>query len=356
MPYTNFTPLLEVTRGPIVESVHYGVAAVVDSSGRLIASYGDPQTVTYLRSSAKPFQALPLIELGGAEAFGLSDKEIAVTCASHQGTDDHYATVSSIQKKAGIKETDLRCGVHTPFHRPTADALVLRGEQPTPNRHNCSGKHTGMLAQAVLRQLPIEDYLNPQHPVQQADLMAFSEMCGVDPGSVKLGTDGCSAPVFAVSMYNAALGFARLVDPCDVPDRRAAACRHIVRAMTSHPDMVSGPEGFDTLLMEFARGQVVTKGGAEGYQAAGVLPGVLGPGSPGLGITLKISDGDPTGRARALITLDILRQLGVFTEEQIHTMPHFGDWTVYNWRKLDVGEMRPFQTLTWHQEPIRGRC
>ncbi len=355
MPHTNYIPLLEITRGPIVKSVQYGAAAVVDSRGRLIASYGDPQLVTYLRSSAKPFQALPLIEMGGAEAFGLTDKEIAITCASHQGTDDHYATISSIQKKVGIKESDLRCGVHTPFHKPTADALVLRGEGPTPNRHNCSGKHTGMLSQAVLRHLPIEDYLNPEHLVQQADLQAFSDMCGVKVSDVKLGTDGCSAPVFAVPLSAGALGFARLTDPCDLDERRAAACRHIVRAMTSHPDMVSGPNGFDTVLMSFANGQVVSKGGAEGYQAAGILPGVLGPGAPGIGITLKISDGDPTGRARAVITLDILRQLGVFSDEQVHSMPVFGDWTVYNWRHLDVGEMRPYHTLRWHKETAGGK-
>ncbi len=317
----------------------------------MLASYGDPHTIAFLRSSAKPFQALPLIELGGADAFGLTDKEIAVTCASHQGTDDHYNTVSSIQHKVGIHESDLRCGVHTPGDKATAEALVRRGEQPTANRHNCSGKHTGMLAQAVLRDLPIQDYLNPSHPVQQADLEAFAAMCRVKPEDVRLGTDGCSAPVFAISLYNAALGFARLVDPFDVPEKRANACHRIVKAMTSFPDMISGPGGFDTLLMEYAQGKLVTKGGAEGYQAVGILPGVLRSGSPGIGITLKISDGDPTGRARAVITLDILRQLGLFSQDEIHAMPHYGDWTVYNWRHLDVGEMRPFQTLTYQKDP-----
>ena len=355
MPHTNYTPLLEVTRGPIVESVQYGAAAVVDAGGHLIASYGDPQTVTYLRSSAKPFQALPLIELGGAEAFGLTDKEIAVTCASHQGTDDHYATVSSIQKKAGIRESDLRCGVHMPGHKPTAEALIRRGEEPTQNRHNCSGKHTGMLAQAVLRKLPIEDYLNPQHPVQQADLQAFAQMCGMRPEDVILGTDGCSAPVFAVPMCNAAFGYARLVNSCGLEDKRADACCRIVHAMMDYPEMISGPGGFDTVLMEYTKGKLICKGGAEGYQAVGILPGALSPDSPAMGITLKISDGDPTARARDVVMLDILRQLGLFSEEEMHAIPHLGDWTVYNWRRLEVGEMRVHKTLTWHKVNVCGR-
>lgn len=354
MSHETYIPLLEVTRGPLVESLHYGAAAVVDSQGRLLASLGDPTAVAFLRSSAKPFQALPLIEMGGAETFGLSDKEIAVTCASHHGTDDHYATVSSLQAKAGVSESDLRCGVHPPTDRPTAEALLLRGEAPTPNRHNCSGKHSGMLAQAVLRGLPIDDYLNPLHPVQQADLAAFAEMCSLDPAEVLLGVDGCSAPVFAVPLYNAALAFARLVDPCDQPEVRAAACGRIVRAISAHPDMISGPDGFDTLLMLHAQGRLISKGGAEGYQAVGVLPGALGAGSPGIGVTLKISDGDPTGRARSVVMLDILQRLGVFTAEQARAMPRFGDRSVLNWRKLRVGELRPARSLEWREGSPHG--
>ena len=341
MNYANYAAMIEVTRGPIVESVHFGAAAVVDTTGRLVAHFGDPDTVTYLRSSAKPLQLLPFMELGGAEAFDLSDRQVAVMCASHSGTDDHVAVIRSIQQKIGVTEANLMCGVHMPGDEKTVLAMIKRGEEPTPLRHNCSGKHTGMLAQAVLRHLPIEDYINPAHPVQTLILQTFAEMCGVTVAEMPLGTDGCSAPVFAVSLRSAALGYARLCEPDSLTPRRAVACRRITRSMTSNPDMIAGPERFDTNLMAVCRGKIVTKGGAEGYQAIGVMPGVLGPGSSALGITIKISDGDETSRARTLASIEILRQLGALTDSELKALAQYDVRPVHNWRKLEVGEIRP---------------
>jgi L-asparaginase II len=341
MNYPNYAAMIEVTRGPIVESVHFGAAAVVDPNGRLVASFGDPATVTYLRSSAKPLQLLPFMELGGAEAFGLSDRQVAVMCASHSGTDDHVAVIRSIQEKIGVTEQNLMCGVHAPGDEKTAIALIKRGEEPSPLRHNCSGKHTGMLAQAVLRHLPVEDYINPRHQVQTLILQTFAEMCGVTVADMPLGTDGCSAPVFAVSLRSAALGYARLCNPDRLATNRAAACRRITRSMTSNPDMIAGPGRFDTLLMAACGGKIITKSGAEGYQAIGLLPGALGPGSPALGITIKISDGDETSRARTLASIEILRQLGALNPAELQALAQFDVRPVYNWRKLEVGEIRP---------------
>ncbi len=337
----NYQPLVEITRGPIVESVHFGAIVVVDSTGQVLVSWGDPQTITYLRSSAKPFQALPFVELGGVEKFGLVDKELAVMCASHIGMDEHVATVAGMQEKLGVSEKDLLCGTHTPGHEPTARALLLRGEQPTPNRHNCSGKHTGMLGQARLRHAPLEDYVNPDHPIQQAILQSFSEMCGLLPEEVVVGIDGCSAPNFAVPLYNAAYAFARLADPQQLAPRRAQALQHIFRAMTSAPDMIAGPGRFDTRLMEAAGGSILAKGGAEGYQALALAPGLLGKGAPGVGITIKIADGDLTDRARTLVAVEILRQLGVLTDEQSNQLSQFQPRLLYNFRKLEVGSIRP---------------
>ncbi len=341
MNYSNYSAMIEVTRGLIVELVHFGAAALVDANGRLVASFGDPGTVTYLRSSAKPLQLLPFMELGGAEAFGLSDRQVSVMCASHSGTDDHVAVIRSIQEKIGVTEQDLLCGVHAPGDEKTAIALIKRGEEPTPLRHNCSGKHTGMLAQAVLRHLPIEDYINPAHPVQKLILQTFAEMCGVTVEQMPLGTDGCSAPVFAVPLRSAALGYARLCEPDQLAPQRAAACRRITRSMTTNPDMVAGPGRFDTNLMAACGGKIVTKGGAEGYQAIGLMPGALGPGSPALGITLKISDGDDIERARSLASIEILRQLGALTPAELQALAQYDVRPVHNWRKLVVGEIRP---------------
>jgi L-asparaginase II len=157
MSISPYLPIFELTRGDLVESIHYGAVAVVDSHGALLASYGDPETVTYLRSSAKPLQALAFIEAGGADKFDLSLREIAIMCASHSGTNEHVAVLAGIQKKIGVSQDDLLCGVHPPSDKSTAETLFLQGEQPTPNRHNCSGKHTGMLAYARFLDLPIED-------------------------------------------------------------------------------------------------------------------------------------------------------------------------------------------------------
>lgn len=333
--------LIECTRGPIVESIHFGALAVVTSRGELLASYGDPQLTTFLRSSAKPFQALPFIERGGAQHFGLTDREVALMCASHSGTDEHVAVVRGIQQKIGAGEEHLLCGVHNPFHEPTAQALLLRDEKPTSNRHNCSGKHTGMLAHALLRGLPLEDYINPRHPVQQAILLAFAEMCGLQPDEVIQGVDGCSAPNFAVPLYNAALAMARLADPLDQPQPRAEALQHIFRAMAANGDMVAGPGRFDTLVMELMDGKLVSKAGAEGYQVLSLLPGTLGAGSPGIGIAFKVADGDINGRARPLIGVEILRQLGVLDAEQMTALAGFDRRSIHNWRKLTVGEIRP---------------
>lgn len=337
-----YQPVFEITRGKIVESVHFGAAAVVDSHGKLLASLGDPKLVTYLRSSAKPFQALPFIERGGAEKFGLIPREISLMCSSHSGTDEHVEMVKGMQAKIGVSVADLQCGMHYPIHEATADAMKVRGELPTPYRHNCSGKHTGMLAHARLRSAPIENYLDFHHPIQESILQAFAEMCGVSVESVELGVDGCSAPNFAIPLYNAALGYARLCDPYDQAPARAAACRTISSAMMAHPDMVGGPGRFDTALMRAGKGLILVKGGAEGFQSVGLMPGALGAGSPGIGIAIKVSDGDPSDRARTGVALAILQALGALDEQQLAELSAFGPQIhLQNYRKLDVGVSRP---------------
>lgn len=345
---TSYQPVYELTRGRIVESIHFGAAAVVDSHGHLLASLGDPQLVTFLRSSAKPFQALPFIERKGAEKFGLTPREIALICASHSGTDEHVTAVKGIQAKIGVGVDDLMCGIHYPIHAATTDAMKLRGELPSPYRHNCSGKHTGMLAHARLRGAPTENYIDFNHPVQVSILQAFAEMCGLAVEQVELGIDGCSAPNFAVPLYNAAFGYARLCDPFDQSPARAEACRTISAAMMANPDMVGGPGRFDTLLMQAGKGRILVKGGAEGFQSVGLLPGTLGPDSPGIGIAIKISDGDSTDRARQGVALAILQALGALSAEQLEQLAVFGPTIqLHNFRNLEVGVSRPAFKLSF---------
>jgi L-asparaginase II len=346
-----YLPVFELNRGNIVESIHFGAIAVVDSSGHLLAWYGDPKTVSFMRSSAKPFQALPFIENGGDQVFHLTSREIAIICASHLGTDEHVEVIKSIQGKVGVQESDLLCGTHLLSNLETVDAMQARGELISPNRNNCSGKHSGMLAHSRMRGLPIADYINPEHPVQKTILQSLAQMCGMQADRVELGTDGCSAPNFAVPLSNAAMGFARLCDPRSLSSERAAACRRITSAMMANPVMVRGEGSFDTRIMQVCARRILAKSGAEGYMALGVMPGALGAESPGIGIAFKISDGDLStrdseghfhNRVRPAVALEILKQLGYISEEELGLLSEFGPVSpITNARKLIVGEAHP---------------
>jgi L-asparaginase II len=336
----NYVPVFEVWRGDVLESLHYGAAAVVDSAGRLLASVGDPKSITFLRSSAKPFQAIPLVESGAAAGFGLSPQELAIICASHDGTDEHVSVVAGIQSRLGLSESDLLCGVHPPLDPATAQRMRAAGQPFTPNRHNCSGKHTGMLLLAKYLGLPLTEYLNPEGPVQQRILEALSKMCGLEPRAVALGTDGCSAPTFAVSLQAAALAYARLADPGDLIAARASACRSVVQAMTAFPKLVGGEARFDSLLMSAAGGRLLAKGGAEGYQGMALLPGAQGAGGRGIGICLKIADGDHADRARSAVALELLRKLALVGDSTLAELERFGPRPQSNWRGLPVGMLQ----------------
>jgi L-asparaginase II len=346
-----FLPFFEVTRGDIVESIHFGAIAIADSQGRLLYSYGDPQVVAFLRSSAKPFQALPFVERGGVEHFGFTPRELALSCSSHETAQIHLDAVKALQEKIGIQESYLQCGPHLPGDPQMLKHVIIHNITPTANFNNCSGKHTAMLAHAKMRGLPLETYLERAHPIQQDILTTFAEMCSIEREEVELGTDGCSAPNFAVPLLNAALGFARLCDPVSLPETRAAACRKITSAMTSHSEMVSGFGEFDCELMKAGNGKILTKRGAEGFQAIGLLPGALGPDSHGLGIAFKVSDGDAArmgedlssrNRVRPAVTLEILRQLGALNDSQMKHLAEFGPTLpIKNHRDIVVGESRP---------------
>jgi L-asparaginase II len=351
MDPSQYEPLLEVWRGGIVESLHQGAIAVVDPHNELIGWVGDPELVTYLRSTAKPFQALPFVELGGVQAFHLTERELAILCASHDGTDEHVAVLEGVQKKIGVSENDLQCGVHLPYSKPTQKQLARQGLDPTPNRHNCSGKHTGMLALARLLGAPRETYLENDHPVQKLILKTFGEMVDVPVGQIVLGIDGCSAPVFAVPLRNAALGLARLADPSGLEEARHKAIHAIIHAMQANPDMVSGPGGFDTIFMTVMHGKAFSKGGAEGFLGLGLLPGLLPNAGQALGIAIKVADGDISGnfrpgantsegRVRSITAIETLRQLGALSPEEEQGLAAFAARPQFNWRKIEVGKYR----------------
>ena len=337
--FPGYIPLFQILRGGIIESVYYGAVAVATAEGDLFARAGDPDVVTFMRSSAKPFQAIPLVEMGGLEKFQMTGEELAVTCASHSSTDIHLKIIYNLQNKIGISEDDLLCCTHQPFDKASRLKLQDQGKQPTQNHHNCSGKHTGMLGQAALMGAAKEGYTEIDHPVQQRILKTFSDFCDIEPDHVQIGRDGCSVPTFAVPLFNAALGWARLVKPESFPDSRSHAAQKVTSAMANNPFLVAGPGRLDTRLMEIAQGKIISKAGAEAYQAAGIIEHAIAPGSPALGITIKIASGDQGKRALACVLIEVLRQLRLLSPDQLETLSDMGPVQKYlNQCQIPIGE------------------
>lgn len=341
--------LVEVTRGGIVESIHRGHLAVVDGDGNLIASLGEPETVTFLRSSAKPFQAIPILLSGTAERFGFTEKEIALACASHNGEEIHTTTARRILEKAGFAETDLRCGAHEPFSLEAARALAVRNEKPSQLDNNCSGKHAAMLAFARQTNASVENYDSLENPIQQSILEIIEKFSGVSRGEIGIGIDGCAAPNFALPIFNITLMFARLIlPPKDFDSELREACRRAVSAMMTYPEMIGGsePQRLDTLLMQALPGRIVSKVGAEGVYTAGILPS---PGwKRGLGIALKIEDGSDR-RARPVAVLEVLRQLEILEPNEHESLKPFARIELKNHRQTLVGEAVANFTLKFNR-------
>ncbi|HEX8180158.1 MAG TPA: asparaginase [Pyrinomonadaceae bacterium] len=332
-------PLVEVRRGRLVESRHRGHVVAVEPAGQVVAQLGAPEMVTYLRSSAKPFQAMPLVASGAAERFGFDDREVAIACGSHSGEPLHEETVAGMLRKIGLDETALKCGVHEPFNREVANGMRERGEPFRVLQNNCSGKHAGLLATALHLGAPTEAYDQPDSPVQQAIARAVAAFAGVAVAELAVGVDGCGVPVFGLSVSAMALMYARLVaPPAEFGEDVRAACARIVRAVTTYPELVGGAgERLDTEVMRATRGAVVSKIGAEGVYTAGVRPCPAWP--QGLGLALKIEDGENM-RARPTVVIEALRQLGVLDAEAHAALAPYAHFDLHNHRGELVGEVR----------------
>jgi L-asparaginase II len=315
--------LVEITRGALVESIHRGAVAVVDARGGVRAQLGDIETPVYTRSSLKPIQALPLVETGAAEAFGVSDEEVALACASHSGESMHTTRVAAWLERIGCSEADLACGPQMPRYEPTSESMLATHEKPTRLHNNCSGKHAGFLTVAKHLKAPITDYVAIAHPVQKAILDSIRRLSEFDDPA--WGIDGCAAPNFALPLRAFALALARLAA------LQTPGAGRIVKAMTTYPELVAGTGRTCTALMRAAKGQAAVKVGAEGVYAA-ILPGL------GLGVALKADDG--TGRAAETAIAAVLEKLGVIAPDTgLITVP------VTNTRDAVVGERRPAEAL-----------
>lgn len=332
------TPALriETTRGQLVESVHQVTVAVVAASGTLLAASGDPDLVTWWRSAAKPFQALPLVQDGVAEHFELTDEELALSCASHSSEPRHLEVVSRLMARLGLTDQDLSCGVHPPLSPVVAQAVVRGAAVPTARWSNCSGKHAGMLALAKHHGWPLAGYQAAGHPVQDRILAEVSRWSGVPAPAIALSIDGCTAVCFGLPLRAMALAYARFGASDQAAPRRLAA------AITGNPFLVAGTGRLCTDLMRAWSGGVIAKVGAEGIYSA-ALP------SLGIGIALKVEDGDM--RAASLALLEVLRQLlgrlspGQGPDFSARELARYDRQPLRNTRGTVTGELRPAGAL-----------
>lgn len=324
--------LIEITRGDMVESVHRGIVSVVDAQGKDVLSLGDIERPTYPRSAIKPFQTLPVIESGAADAFNLSEAEIALCCASHRGEPIHTDKVVPWLDRLGLSVDDLECGPQLPFHEASAHALIRAGTEPTRAHNNCSGKHSGMLTTAVHLGEPIKGYTEADHPVQTRLIDLIGEMGEMDLSRSARGVDGCGIPVFGAPLRGIAYAMARLAAPDALGAGRAAACRRIVKACANNPLMLSGTGAFNSVVLAETGETCLLKGGAEGYYTA-ALP------EKGLGVAIKIDDG--AGRASEAAVLAVLIRLGVINDAQKARIEAACSPEVRNWAGRLVGFIRP---------------
>jgi L-asparaginase II len=299
---------VEVTRGGVVESRHRARGCVVDADGRVLHAWGDVEEPVFPRSAVKAVQAVPFVETGAWARFGLTDRELALACSSHNGERVHSGLARSWMERIGQPVAAYECGTHWPMDEATTHAMLRAGEEADPTHNNCSGKHAGMITTAVHMGEPVRGYTGRDHPVQRRIEATLTALSGEDASRAPVGVDGCSVPNWGVSLRAFATAMARFADPSGEPPARAAAMRTIAAAWAAHPYLVAGRGRFDTLLMNlFPGGAVLSKGGAEGVHVVVV---------PGRRLALAVKADDGAGRAADAAAAAVLRMLGVGTDAE----------------------------------------
>ncbi|MCG8571807.1 MAG: asparaginase [Spirochaetes bacterium] len=328
--------LVEVTRDPIVECYHYGDIAVVNSEGQLLSYAGDANLLTYSRSSVKPIQAINVFLSGAQATFQFTNSQLAIMCASHYGETFHIKAIREILNKIGLTVNHLQCGVQTSINGEYALQLAKNQTELTPAYNDCSGKQSGMLAACVAKKYDITDYLNPSHPVQKEIKKIISNICQVEEDKLIIGVDGCTAPVFALPLYNSALGIARFADSDKLGPEYATACSHLFKAINAHPEMLAGTNGFCTELIRLTNGKLIGKLGAEGVYLIGIK-------NHGIGIAIKIADGGLRGISSAAVS--VLEQLELLSKSELENLAMWKVKDNLNTNKMIVGKIKPVFTL-----------
>lgn len=321
--------LLRRWRGGWPESRHRGAWVLCNTTGEVIDGAGDFRAQIFARSSTKALQALPLLETGAADAFGLSPVDLALACSSHNAEPAHTRPVQELLTKLGLTDADLGCGAASPGDPETRRGLFAAGASPSPLHHNCSGKHAGFLTLA--RHLGVEpaEYLAPESPGQLLVRSAMADMCDLEAGEYGLATDGCSAPTFRLPLFKLATGIARLADPSNLTPARAAACRRLTDAVAAHPVLVAGShKRLCTALAAVTGGRLFPKVGAEAVY-------VVGERDSDRALALKIDDGSTVAMNHVVIGL--LARLGMLTHAELDALSTWTDRRLINDAGREVG-------------------
>jgi len=322
--------LVEVWRGPQVESRHRGAVAVVDAFGKIVQATGDVTRPVFPRSAIKALQALPLVEEGAADRYGFGEEELALACASHSGEPGHVATVERMLAKAGLDLSALCCGVHWPLSQSAAHALARTGA-PSALHNNCSGKHAGFLCLACALGTGHADYWRPEHPVQRAVHATLQDLTGAALAEDDRAIDGCSVPTWAVPLEKLALAFAKFGTGERVSADRAQAAARLRRACAQKPWYVAGSGRFCTAIMELLGERVFVKTGAEGVYCA-AFP------EQGVGVAIKCDDG--AGRAAEAIMAALIARHVPLTADEEAALSRFTHPVLRNWNGIEVGRLR----------------
>lgn len=322
--------LVEVFRGGVLESFHRGSVCVVDDTGKIVFSLGDPKQLCYPRSAMKLIQALPLVELGVMDRFGITLEEIAITCGSHNAEAEHLKVVRSLLEKCGLSETLLGCGPQYPTNKPDADALVRAGIKPEAIHNNCSGKHAGMLALCKLLGHPTENYLNPNHPVQELILNYVEELYEWPANKMVVALDGCTAPIFSIPVYNQALAYRNLAATGKFRKGLQNACQQVLEAVSTYPFLIAGTRRYCTDMLQVTAPKVIGKTGAEGIFCMSFT-------EQKLGVCIKIDDGKMQPQYN--VAQAILEASGLFTREQLAPLHHYAVEELSNFNRLKTGEI-----------------
>src|SRR5699024_4550204 len=326
----NIKPV-QVYRGEFLESTHDVHIAIVNNSGELLYSYGNPLRNTFPRSALKPFQAIPLFERGVVDKYNFNKADVSICCASHNGEDRHRKQVMNILSKINLDESHLKCGSHPPKSEEMYRNLIQNNEKITQVFNNCSGKHAGMLGGCLTSNEDIESYYELSHPLQKEIVNILFNVCDIKNNSIETGVDGCGLPAHQFPLDKLAQGFSNLASPNFMSDDTYSnSLKKIRDSMMTHPEMVGGYNSFDTDIMNSFPGSIVSKAGAEGVQGIGLI-------DSGIGIAIKVEDGNKRGAS--IVDMEVLKELNIINNQCYEQMYDYCRPDIFSISGLKVGKI-----------------